>query len=211
MKDTVKYPSQFVVWLLLLIAYVISKPLWFVRFRGKENIPPKSSGPVLIAANHQTYIDPVWICIPMRRRFRFMAYDKAFEWRVVGPLIKYLGAFPVKHPVDTSRRLFRESLRSLRDGATLVVFPEGAREFADGEMFEFKSGAMHIALRAGVPVLPVTIRGGNNVWPQGQKYPRLLRRVEIEYHPLLTVDSSENADVWTDRLKEIIKAAGRVE
>lgn len=207
MKDEVKYPSQFVVWLLLLIAWLISKPLWFIRFRGKKNIPPKSDGPVLIAANHQTYIDPVWICIPMRRRFRFMAYDKAFGWRFVGPLIKYLGAFPVKHPVDTSRRPFIESLRSLRDGATLIVFPEGAREFANGEMFEFKSGAMHIALKAGVPVLPVTIRGGDDIWPQGQKYPSIFRRVEITYHPLLMVDESLDADGWTDKLKEIITAA----
>ena len=207
MNDKLKYPSQAVIWLLLLIAYVISKTFWSIRFSGTANIPPASDGPVLIAANHQTYIDPVWICIPMRRRFRFMAYDKAFEWRFVGRLIKYLGSFPVKHPIDTSKRLFKESLRSLKDGATLVIFPEGAREFADGKMFEFKSGAMHIAIKAGVPVMPVTIRGGNHIWPQGRKYPRLFRRVEIIYHPLLMVNDTQDAEVWTERLQEIIAAS----
>ena len=211
MNDKVKYPSQAVIWLLLLIAYIISKTFWFIRFRGTENIPPATDGPVLIAANHQTYIDPVWICIPMQRRFRFMAYDKAFEWRFVGPIIKYLGSFPVKHPIDTSKRLFKVSLRSLKDGATLVIFPEGAREFADGKMFEFKTGAMHIAIKAGVPVLPVTIRGGNHIWPQGRKYPRLFRRVEIIYHPLLRVNDTQDAEVWTERLTEIIAASFQAE
>lgn len=207
MKDEIKYPSPIVVRLLLLIAYVISKTFWFIRFHGTENIPPASNGSVLIASNHQTYIDPVWICIPMQRKFRFMAYDKAFDWRFVGRLITYLGSFPVKHPVDTSKLFLKESMRSLRDGATLVVFPEGAREFADGEMFEFKSGAMRIAMKAGVPVLPVTIRGGNRIWPQGQKYPTLFRRVEIIYHPLIMVDETLDADVWNERLKETITAA----
>lgn len=147
----------------------------------------------------------------MRRRFRFMAYDKAFEWRFVGPLIRYLGSFPVKHPIDTSKRLLKESLRSLKDGATLLIFPEGAREFADGKMFEFKSGAMHIAIRAGVPVLPVTIRGGNRIWPQGKKYPRLFRRVELVYHPILNVDDKEEAEIWTERLQQIIAASYQAE
>ncbi len=211
MKDAFKYPSPVVIWVLLKIAYVISKSCWFIRFTGKDNIPPAADGAVLIASNHQTYIDPVWICIPMQRRFRFMAYDRAFEWKFLGPLIKYLGSFPVKHPIDTSKRLFKESIRSLNDGSTLVIFPEGARGFESGEFFEFKSGAMHIALRAGVPVLPVTIRGGNHIWPQGRKYPRLFRRVEIIYHPLLLVDETQDAEYWTDRLREIIEASYRAE
>ncbi len=80
---------------LRLIAYIISKTFWFIRYNGRENIPDKSAGGFLIASNHQTYIDPVWICLPMRRKFRFMAFDRAFEWRIIGPLIRYLGAFPV--------------------------------------------------------------------------------------------------------------------
>lgn len=140
-----------------------------------------------------------------------MTYDKAFEWRFLGRLIEYLGSFPVKHPIDTSKRFFVESIRSLRDGATLVVFPEGAREFADGKMFEFKSGAMRIALKAGVPVLPVTIRGGNRIWPQRQRYPNIFRRIEIIYHPLLMVDETLEAEVWNERLRAIIEANSQAE
>lgn len=209
-----KYPSQLVVDALRLIGYVISKIFWFIRYRGLENIPAGTPGGFLIAANHQTYIDPVWICLPMRRKFRFMALDTAFEWRVVGPLIKYLGAFPVSMEVGGTLKAMKHALRALRDGAALTVFPEGAREFAEGEMFPFKTGAVRIALQAGVPILPVTITGGNRIWPQKQKYPRLFRRVEITYHPLLNVEEDpnsephENLEKWTERLREIIAPAG---
>ncbi len=188
-----------------IAAWLISKPLWFLRFEGVENIPPAQSGPLVIAANHQTYIDPVWICIPMRRPFRFMAFDKAFEWPIVGSLIRQLGAFPVKHPIDNSPRVFKETLRSLKDGYSIVVFPEGAREFADGAFFDFKTGAAVIAQRAGVPILPVTISGANRVWPQGRKWPSLFRRVTIIYHSPLHLNDSKSAEEWTALLRAIIR------
>jgi 1-acyl-sn-glycerol-3-phosphate acyltransferase len=204
-----KYPSQLIVDVLRLIGYSISKIFWFIRFEGRENIPDASVGGFLIAANHQTYIDPVWICLPMRRRLRFMAYDKAFEWRFVGPLIKYLGSFPVSPEVGGTLKAMKFALRSLRDGVALTVFPEGGREFADGEMLPFKTGAVRIALQAGVPILPVTVTGGNRIWPRGQKYPFLFRRVVITYHPLLRPDDGgdprhERLEQLTTTLRQII-------
>ncbi len=195
---------------LRLIGYVLSKTFWSIRYHGRENIPANSSGAFLIAANHQTYADPVWIVLPMRRRLRFMAFEGAFEWRLVGPLITYLGSFPVSLEGAGAIKAMKEALRSLRDGAVLTVFPEGGREFADGKMFDFKTGAVRIALQAGVPILPVTIVGGNRIWPQKQKYPRLFRRVEIIYHPLLhvaedeTLDPRENLENWTAKLRGVI-------
>lgn len=208
-----KYPSRLVVDFLRLLAYVISKSAWFIRYYGRENIPERSFGGFLIAANHQTYIDPVWICLPMRRRFRFMALDKAFEWRFIGPLIRYLGAFPVSMEIGGTLKAMKEALRTLRDGAALTVFPEGGREFADGDVFPFKTGVVRIALQAGVSILPVTISGGNRIWPQKQKYPRLFRRVEVTYHPLLRVVEDEDLDLHenlarlTALLRETILAA----
>ena len=210
--ETDKYPAQIVIDGLRLIAYLISKIFWFIRYHGRENIPDPSLGGFLIAANHQTYIDPVWIVIPMRRRLRFMAFDKAFEWRFIGPLISYLGAFPVSMELGGTLKAMKHALSALRGGAALTVFPEGARELADGDIFPFKTGAVRIALQAGVPILPVTISGGNDIWPQQQKYPRLFHRVEVIYHPLLRV--AENADVdlhanltnLTAELKKIISS-----
>jgi 1-acyl-sn-glycerol-3-phosphate acyltransferase len=211
--DPGKYPSQIVVDLLRLTGYLISKTFWFIRYHGRENIPDKSFGSFLIAANHQTYIDPVWICLPMRRRFAFMAVHQAFGWPVIGPLIAYLGAFPVSMEVGGTLRAMKRALKALRDGAALTVFPEGERAFEDGMLLEFKTGAVRIALQAGVPILPVTISGGNRIWPQKQRYPHLFRRVDLTYHPLLVVEESneldarETLDQFTARLEEIIESS----
>ncbi len=204
-----EYPPQLVMDMLRLVALGISKTCWFLRFKGRENIPPASEGCFLIAANHQTYVDPVWICLPLRRRLRFMAYDKAFEWPVIGKLIRYLGAFPVSSEDGISISDTKNTIRSIRDGAILTIFPEGAREFADGQMLEFKTGAVRIAMLAGVPILPVTVSGGNRIWPRPQRYPRLFRRVEITYHPLMRIspngDEQERIEALTEQLRERIE------
>ena len=201
--------------LLRLVGYVISKTVWFIRYTGRDNIPPKSEGGFLVASNHQTYIDPVWICLPMRRRLRFMAFQRAFEWRRIGPFIRYLGAFPVANDIAGTLPSIKEALRALRSGAVLTVFPEGGREFADGEFLPFKAGAVRIAMQAGVPILPVTIVGGNHIWPRMQRYPRLFRRVEIIYHPVMhlkedpELDRDENLDKLTATLHSTIFSAYR--
>ncbi len=210
-----KIAPQIVIDLLRLVGYVISKAVWFIRYRGRKNIPGKEVRSFLICANHQTYVDPVWVCLPMRRRLRFMAFDKAFEWRFIGPLIRYLGAFPVSLDTGGAIRTMKEALRELDKGAVLTIFPEGAREFADGRFFKFKTGAVRIAMQAGVPILPVTINGGNQIWPQKQKYPYLFRRVEIIYHPVMhvvedeTLEKDANLDIWTEKLRETIESAYR--
>jgi 1-acyl-sn-glycerol-3-phosphate acyltransferase len=63
----------------------------------------------------------------------------------------------------------------------LVIFPEGARGTSEGSLMRFKAGAVRLAMEANVPILPVTIRGANRVWPRNQKLPRL-GQVEIIYH-----------------------------
>lgn len=198
---------------LRLLAYVISKPIWRIKYRGKENIPTPNGHGLLIAANHATYVDPAWIGVSIKQKLRFMAWDQAFEWRLIGRLIRYLGAFPVQHGKTVTKSAIVEAMRALKDGAALLVFPEGGREFADGRMLEFKTGAVHLALNAGVPILPVTIRGGNAIWPRNQKYPRLFRRVEVIFHPIIeiaerpkTVDLDEYLETLNQRLVGIISS-----
>ncbi len=209
--DAGQYPSQLVVDTLRLIGYLISKAFWFIRYRGKEHMPRSSASSFLIAANHQTYIDPVWICLPFRRKLRFMAFDRAFEWHGIGPLIRYLGAIPVSHGSGITVSKTKETIRALNDGAILTVFPEGGREFSDGLFLPFLTGAVRIAMRARVPILPVTVRGGNRIWPRGQKYPNLFRRVEIIYHPLFYLpnergtENSIDVEDLTKKLRSIIE------
>ena len=172
------------------IVRILSRLLWRVRWTNTEYIP--QSGGVIIASNHQTYLDPFWISCPLKRPVRYLAWDEAFGWPIVGYCLRLLGAWPLQLEGSDPAPI-RRSLQFISEGGAVVIFPEGGRGNADGSMRRFKPGAVRMAMEAGVPILPVTIHGGNEVWPPGRKFPRL-GRVEIVYHPLFYVAASEADD-----------------
>lgn len=183
--------------------------LWRIDYRGTENIPLKGS--VIIAANHQSYIDPFWIGVIIKRPMRFLAWSESFDWPVIGKLMELFGAWPLEIERSDPTAI-RRSLQYLRDGGAVVIFPEGGRCLPDGELMRFKNGAVRMALEANVPILPVTIRGGHRVWPKGYRFPRLAK-VEVIYHPLHYItprageDTRSFARRESDRLAEIIGKA----
>ena len=183
--------------------------LFRIRFNYTERIP--ATGGLIVAANHQTYIDPFWLAVPIRRPVRFLAWDAAFNWPVVGKLIQMFGAWPLQIE-GSDPGAIRRTVQWLRGGGAVVIFPEGGRGLPDGGMLRFKGGAVRLALETGVPILPVTIRGAHRVWPMGQIVPRPAR-VEITYHPLFRVTQQPGEETRacarreSDRLAEIIKQA----
>ena len=187
----------------------IGRGFWKLTQRGLENIP--DDGGVLIASNHQSYLDPFLISVPIERPLRFLAWSEALEWPVAGRMMKLMGAWPL-HVQGSDPAAIRRSIQWLRDDGALVIFPEGGRGLPNGSMVRFKGGAVRLALEAGVPILPVTIRGANRVWPAGQLMPRM-GRVEVVYHPLHHVKQMEGEETRecarreSDRLAEIIKSA----
>jgi 1-acyl-sn-glycerol-3-phosphate acyltransferase len=157
----------------------LSRAVWRISYRGTENIP--AEGGLVIAANHQTYVDPFWVGSRVSRPVRYLAWNEAFKWPVMGKVLELLGAWPIV--LDRGNpTAHKRSLQWLRAGGAVMIFPEGQRAYADGQFSRFKAGAVRLALEAGVPVLPVTIRGGQRVWPRGRRLPRT-GRVEIVFHP----------------------------
>lgn len=177
---------QWVLDIIRPIVAVVCRLLWRVRWTHTEYIP--RSGGVIIASNHQTYFDPFWICSPLKRPVRFLAWDEAFSWPIVGWGLRLLGAWPLQLEGSDPAPI-RRSLQFVSEGGAVVIFPEGGRGNADGSMRRFKPGAVRMAMEAGVPILPVTIHGGHLIWPPGRKFPRL-GRVEVVYHPLFVVDQN---------------------
>src|SRR5215471_10416056 len=178
------------------IVGLLSRLCWRARWRNAEQVP--DTGGLIIAANHQTYIDPFWVCVRVRRPVRFLAWDAAFSWPIVGFFLRPFGAWP---------------LQWISEGGAVVIFPEGGRGNADGSMKKCKAGAVRMALEAGVPILPVTIRGGERVWPSTFRFPRLGPSVEIVYHPIMHVAQCQDegardcARRETERLAHIIQSA----
>ncbi len=165
------------------VLFWICRFLFKIEHAGLENIP--SSGPLIIAANHQTYLDPVFIALPVRHRMRFMAWDAIFKVPLLSSLITWSGAFPVNLDKPTKAAL-KTSLDALKDGAALIIFPEGGRS-PDGKILPFKPGTARLARASGALLLPVTVEGGEKVWPPRQFLPRC-GRIRITYHKPISLE-----------------------
>ncbi|MCI0489584.1 MAG: 1-acyl-sn-glycerol-3-phosphate acyltransferase [Blastocatellia bacterium] len=173
-----------------------------IEFQGVENVPLESA--CIIAPNHVTYADPIWITIPMRRRIYYMAWDKPFEIPFLGFLMRAFGAFPVNlEAVDVSAQ--REAIKHLRSGHALVIFPEGGRA-RTGKVEPFKMGAFRLALTHGAPIVPVTIKGAHEIWPVGRWFPRP-GKLTITYHPPIPVEPV--GDISKAELKERARRLAR--
>ena len=165
------------------LVWLFCRMVFRITFEGVENIPAKGS--CLIVPNHATFADPIWITIPIKRRVYYMAWDKPFEIPVLGFLMRIFGAFPVRlDTVDASAQ--REAIDLLGQGKALVIFPEGGRT-RDGELMPFKQGAFRLALTFGVPIVPVAISGGYEIWPASRLLPRP-GRLKVRFLPTVQVD-----------------------
>ena len=185
------------------IVGAFSRVFWKIEFRGVENVPER--GGLIVAANHQTYIDPFWLSLPIKRPTRSLAWSAAFRWPIVGTGLKWLGAWPLALE-GSDPAAIRTSLQWLRNGGVVVIFPEGARSTDTGALDRFKAGAVRLALEAQVPILPVTIRGGNRVWPRGWRFPRM-GKVVVTYHPLYHPEPCANEETRACARRESEKLA----
>ena len=188
---------------------LIGHTLWDLKLRGIENIPATCG--LIIASNHQSYLDPFAISVPIKRAIRFLAWNEALDWPFVGRVIRVLGAWPLQLE-GSDPATIRRTHQWLREGGAVMIFPEGGRGQSDGSMIRFKAGAVRIALEARVPILPVTIRGLHRVWPRGRLIPGL-GKIEITYHPLFHPQQQPEEDARacarreTEQLAAIIRSA----
>lgn len=128
---------------------------WFdLKIFGKENEP--AEGGYILASNHCSAIDPMIVCQGIRRHnIRFMAKAELFDIRLLAPVIRALGAFPVSRGAGDQSAI-ETAVETIREGKVLGLFPEGTRS-KDGQLLRFKSGLALIAQRTGAGVLPVSI------------------------------------------------------
>lgn len=185
MKETPLW--YYFLWGLVLIIFKVS---FRIKIRGKGNIP--SRGPLVLASNHLSYLDPVVLGLLTPRRMNFMAKEELFKNSLFRLLITQLGAFPLKRERG-HRPAYERALAILRGGGVLILFPEGTRA-RDGKLGHLREGAIRIALRAGVPLVPVVIRGTDKILPRGKGTIRLGKiKVQIG-KPLAAVKLDKNKD-----------------
>jgi 1-acyl-sn-glycerol-3-phosphate acyltransferase len=145
---------------------------WRVRIEGRDNIP--RSGPFILSPVHRSNVDtPLMACVT-RRRMRFMGKDSLWKYRWSAWFFTSLGGFPV-HRGAVDREALRNSEAAIKAGEPIVVFPEGTRKTGP-ILEEIFDGAAFVAIRAGVPIVPVGIGGSQRAMPKGSK---LIRPVKI--------------------------------
>jgi 1-acyl-sn-glycerol-3-phosphate acyltransferase len=145
---------------------------WRLGMRGAVRAIPKR-GPLIVAANHSSFLDPWFIAMRFPRTLRFLITDKWYYKNALWKeLFRAYGAIPMRagDPLGTIDIV----CRNLDNGDAIVVFPEGRITY-DGRMQRFRSGVARIAARSGVAVLPVGVRGAFRSLPRHRRFPRPTR------------------------------------
>lgn len=147
-------------WLWMTFCAIVSSIFSLVlniKLVGKANVPKK--GPFIIAANHLCWADIPLMPAYLSLQMVYIAKEQLFAG-TFGRLVRFLGAIPVKRG-EADRQLLRASDTLLKQGKVITIFPEGTRSKTQ-KMIAAHAGVGMIALRAGVPVIPVAICGSEN-------------------------------------------------
>lgn len=156
------------------VARVLFIVVFGIRVYHRERLP--RAGGVLVIANHQSYLDPILAAVGMTRPFHPMARESLFRFKPFAWVIRSLNAFPVRRG-SADLGAIREAMRRLKGGAVVLMFPEGTRT-PDGSIGTLHGGPATIAVRAGVPLVPMVIDGAFEAWPRTLPVP-LPHRIRV--------------------------------
>jgi 1-acyl-sn-glycerol-3-phosphate acyltransferase len=137
-----------------------------LRVTGRENLP--RTGGALLVSNHLSYLDVFLLGVGVPRPLCYVARSSLFFWPLA-PLIRSVGGFPIDREGSGTGGL-KETLRRLRNGSIVLIFPEGTRS-RTGEPGPMKPGIAALG-RARVPIIPAAIAGTFEAWPAGRLLPR---------------------------------------
>lgn len=171
-----------------VFAWLMIAPTFRLLFRmrvvGREHMPV--DGAVVLASNHVSNIDPVFLGVAAPRQVRFMAKSELWSFGPLRRLVEGLGAFPVRRG-QADRDAIRSAVSYLDQRAVVGIFPEGRRQ-KSGTLGTPQPGFAMLALRDGVKTIPVAISGTDRILRGG--IPRL-PRVTVTFGPPLDVSVGE--------------------
>lgn len=188
--------------MLYLIARAAFRLLFRIVFRfrviGREKVP--AAGGVLLVANHASALDPPLLGSAMTRPVHFMAKAELFKIPLLKQALPRVHAFPVRRGA-ADRAAIRTAVERLKAGHVVGLFPEGTRSL-DGELLPLQRGAALIALKAGVPIIPVALKDTHR--PIGWKglLPRVSRFVVEVGDP---IELPHEADAGREVLNEVVR------
>jgi 1-acyl-sn-glycerol-3-phosphate acyltransferase len=168
---------------LRMVCRLVAVLVFRIRCHGREHIPRE--GGALVLANHQSHFDSVLVGLACHRRLNYLARETLFRFAPFRWLIRSLDAIPIDRE-GLGLSGLKETLRRVRHGEMVLVFPEGTRT-RDGRLGPLRAGFYAVARRAGVPLLPVAVDGAFDAWPRWRRFPRPAV-IRVEFGPPLLPD-----------------------
>lgn len=153
------------------LVYLFTSNLTTAAFSIRMDRPhpfPKK-GPVLVVANHQSFLDPPAICLALGRRLVYLARKSLFRNSFFASVIRGLDAVPIDQD-GVGKEGIRTILEELGNGKAVLVFPEGSRT-PDGQVHPFRPGIHLLIKKSKALIVPVGIAGAYEAWPIWRKYP----------------------------------------
>ena len=209
--DTVALVAYWIFKLVLSPVFIL---LWRVRVEGRQHVPAK--GAAVLAANHQSFCDSLFLPLVLRRRVTYVAKAEYFDSWKTAWFFRAAGQIPIRREGGTtSQRALETACEVLRSGRLLGIYPEGTRA-PDERLHRGHTGVVRVARACGVPVVPVGISGTRDVQPPGRMFMRPFRRVTVRFGPPMDfgagrplggeADGSDAEDVEAKELRVLTDA-----
>lgn len=178
------------------------------KVRGLRNVPV--TGPVILASNHLSFSDSVFMPLVVPRKVTFLAKSEYFTSPGPKGLLKKLTFLALGQvPVDRSGGRRSEAalitgLKVLSDGNCLGIYPEGTRS-PDGRLYKGRTGLVRLALESGAPVIPIAMFDTDKIQPSGKLIPKIMRVKMIFGEPIYLKGDSTNLQLLRDLTDDLMR------
>ena len=175
----------------------ILSPLLFGLFKvktdGKEQVP--GQGAAILASNHLSFSDSIFLPLVLRRRITFVAKAEYFEDKKTAWFFRAVGQIPIKRGGGSaSQRALDSAMEVLKEGGLFGIYPEGTRS-PDGKLYKGHTGVARLALKSGAPVIAVSMIGTREAQPIGQVKPNFFSPIGVKFSKPMYFDKyADRAD-----------------
>ena len=172
--------------LMKIILTPILRVLYRVRVEGIEHVP--AEGAVIMASNHVSFCDSIFLPLVLKRRITFVAKAEYFEDPKTAWFFRAVGQIPIdRGGGSASQRALDAARRVLDEGGVFGIYPEGTRS-PDGRLYKGKTGIARLSLQTGAPVLAVAMIGTREAQPIGQVKPNFFMPITIKFSAPMRFD-----------------------
>ena len=166
-------------WVLKAILTPILRVLFKVKAEGRDHVPARE--PAILASNHLSFSDSIFLPLMLRRRITFVAKAEYFEDKKTAWFFRAVGQIPIKRGGGSaSQRALDSAMDVLNEGGLFGIYPEGTRS-PDGNLYKGHTGVARLALKSGAPVIAVAMIGTREAQPIGQVKPNFFSPIGIKF------------------------------